>query len=182
MEFVEGSMLEKTVKCNYRVMGKKFGKQMKDIATAVSGMSQKQIAHLESEGKIDLPIGDSAHAVIELQDVEIISEDIPGWVVANEGSLTVALDLELTDELRMEGMAREIEIKIQAFRKDSGFAITDHIKVVLQFDPTIKQVIEKYSDYIVGQVLAESISLEKSVDGEILELDTINVHMRIERI
>ena len=180
LEFVEGSMLEKTVKCNFRVMGKKFGKQMKAVSAAVANMSQAEIATLESEGNILLPLGKES-ALIELQDVEIISEDIPGWTVANDGSLTVALDLELTEELRQEGIAREIVKRIQAYRKDSGFEITDHIKVAFRDEPILKKVLNKYADYIAGQVLADALTVSPSVDGFLLELDMLKVIMNIDK-
>lgn len=180
LEFVEGSMLEKTVKCNFRVMGKKFGKQMKAVSAAVANMSQAEIATLEREGNILLPL-ENGSALIELQDVEIISEDIPGWTVANDGSLTVALDLELTEELRQEGIAREIVKRIQAYRKDSGFEITDHIKIAFQDEPILKKVLNKYADYIAGQVLADALTVSPSVDGFLLELDTLKVIMNIDK-
>lgn len=130
IEFVDGGgILVKKVKCNFRTMGKKFGKQMKAVAAAVSALTQEQIAELE-QGSVSISV-DGATALIELEDVEIYSEDIPGWSVANAGTLTVALDLTITEELRLEGMAREIIRSIQQMRKDSGFEITDRIIVTL---------------------------------------------------
>ena len=117
LEFVEGSgILVKKVKCNFRTMGKKYGKLMKDVNLAVTSMSQAQIAELEKNGTLSLGLPNSENVVVELEDVEIFSEDIPGWTVANEGSLTVALDITVTDELRNEGVARELVKRIQNLR------------------------------------------------------------------
>lgn len=124
--------LLKKVKCNFRTMGKKFGKLMKSVAAAVDALSQEQIAELEANGKLMIGNVDAAGPVeILVEDVEIISEDIPGWLVSNEGSLTVALEVELTEELRQEGMAREIINRVQNIRKDSGLEITDRIHIAL---------------------------------------------------
>ena len=167
IEFVEGAgMLVKKVKCNFRTMGKKFGKQMKAVASAVAEMGQEQIAMLE-QGSVTLCV-DGADVLIELEDVEIYSEDIPGWSVANAGTLTVALDLTITDELRLEGMAREIIRSIQQLRKDSGFEITDRIIVTLPDNEDTRACLETNYDYVASQVLAtevrfagEAIAVEK---------------------
>ena len=167
IEFVEGAgMLVKKVKCNFRTMGKKFGKQMKAVASAVAEMGQEQIAMLE-QGSVTLCV-DGADVLIELEDVEIYSEDIPGWSVANAGTLTVALDLTITDELRLEGMAREIIRSIQQLRKDSGFEITDRIIVTLPDNEDTRACLEANYDYVASQVLAtevrfagEAIAVEK---------------------
>ena len=167
IEFVEGAgMLVKKVKCNFRTMGKKFGKQMKAVASAVAEMGQEQIAMLEL-GSVTLMV-EGAEALIELEDVEIYSEDIPGWSVANAGTLTVALDLTITEELRLEGMAREIIRSIQQLRKDSGFEITDRIIVTLPDNEDTRACLSANYDYVASQVLAtevrfagEAIAVEK---------------------
>ncbi|MEE0871486.1 MAG: isoleucine--tRNA ligase [Bacteroidaceae bacterium] len=167
VEFVEGAgMLVKKVKCNFRTMGKKFGKQMKAVASAVAEMGQEQIAMLE-QGSVTLVV-EGAEALIELEDVEIYSEDIPGWSVANAGTLTVALDLTITEELRLEGMAREIIRSIQQLRKDSGFEITDRIIVTLPDNEDTRACLNANYDYVASQVLAtevrfagEAIAVEK---------------------
>ena len=167
IEFVEGAgMLVKKVKCNFRTMGKKFGKQMKAVASAVAEMGQEQIAMLE-QGSVTLMV-EGAEALIELEDVEIYSEDIPGWSVANAGTLTVALDLTITEELRLEGMAREIIRSIQQLRKDSGFEITDRIIVTLPDNEDTRACLNANYDYVTSQVLAtevryagEAIAVEK---------------------
>ena len=156
IEFIEGAgMLVKKVKCNFRTMGKKFGKQMKAVAAAVSAMDKEQIAMLE-QGSVTLCV-EGADALIELEDVEIYSEDIPGWSVANAGTLTVALDLNITVELRLEGMAREIIRSIQQLRKDSGFEITDRIIVTLPDTEETRSCLATNYDYVVSQVLATEV-------------------------
>ena len=149
LHFVDGAMLEKTVKCNFRVMGKKFGKMMKAVAAAVAAMSQKEIAALETNGTITLDV-EGTPAVIERNDVEIVSQDIPGWTVANDGALTVALDLEITEELRREGWAREIVKRIQNLRKESGLEITDRIRIEMTHEEAIEGAVANFQDYICG--------------------------------
>jgi len=170
LNFVEGSgILVKKVKCNFRTMGKKFGKMMKGIAAAMDTLSQERIAELEREGSIKVAV-DCDEVVVEAADVEIISEDIPGWLVSNEGNLTVALEVELTDELRNEGMARELINRIQNLRKDGGLEITDRIKVTVSPLNSIAKAVEGYAEYIKTQVLADEIVLADN-DGAEVELD-----------
>ncbi len=159
IEFVEGDgMLVKRVKCNFRTMGKKFGKQMKSVAAAVAAMSQEQIAVLEG-GSVALNV-DGQNVVIELEDVEIYSEDIPGWSVTNQGTLTVALDLTVTEELRLEGLARELIRSVQQLRKDSGFEISDRIVLTLPDTQDNRACLAANRDYIASQVLANEVVLE----------------------
>jgi isoleucyl-tRNA synthetase len=184
LQFVEGSgMLVKKVKCNFRVMGKKFGKIMKSVAAQVGELSQEQIAALEKQGSITLNV-EGNDALIELTDVEIISEDIPGWIVANEGNLTVALDITITDALRREGVAREIVKRIQALRKESGFEITDRIVVTLESNETSDAAVEDFRDYICGQVLADDLVIVPAIEGAetFIELDNENkIALKIDR-
>ena len=157
LEFVEGDMLEKKVKCNFRIMGKKFGKMMKAVAAACETLTKEQIAQLE-QGQLSLEV-EATPIVIEREDVEIISEDMPGWTVTNEGALTVALDLTITDELRKEGWAREVVKRIQNFRKESGFEITDRICITVQPNEQLTPAIEAYREYICAQVLADALEI-----------------------
>lgn len=183
LHFVDGSegMLVRKVKCNFRVMGKKFGKHMKSVADAVSQLSQTAIATLEQDGKLSLEV-DGQSLCIERDDVEIISEDIPGWTVANEGNLTVALDIEITPELRREALAREIVKRVQVLRKDSGFNITDRITVTLTDMPEISEALHTYGDYIATQVLASDMRLEKAVEGgTLVELGELQAHIRVDK-
>ena len=181
--FVEGDgILVKKIKCNFRTLGKKFGKLMKSVNETVLAMSQEQIAELEKNGSITLNVEGTA-AVIELADVEIFSEDVPGWTVANEGALTVALDVEVTDELRREGIAREIVKKIQAIRKDSGFDITDRISVKVSHSEQSDAAIGQFSEYICNQVLADSLVVCDDFEGaDTIELDGGNIAVIVEKI
>ena len=182
IDFVEGQMLEKKVKCNFRVMGKKFGKLMKAVNEVVTAISQDQIAELEKNGTLTVVV-EGVSCLIERNDVEIISEDMPGWSVANEGALTVALDITITEELRNEGVAREIVKRVQAFRKESGFEITDRIRIVVEQLPVAKKAIADFSEFIAGQVLAESITLAANVESETeFDLDGTNVKFLINKV
>lgn len=181
LEFVEGDMLEKKVKCNFRVMGKKFGKLMKAVATAVGALSQDAINELSVNGSVQVDV-DGQTVEIVREDVEIVSEDIPGWTVANDGALTVALDLEITEELKNEGMAREIVKRIQAYRKSSGFEITDHIHVVLSHDDNLQKAVEAYHDYICSQVLADKLEFGAPESGEELDFEDFKISVDITKL
>ena len=181
LEFVEGDMLEKKVKCNFRVMGKKFGKLMKAVAAAVGALSQDAINELSVNGSVQVDV-DGQTVEIVREDVEIVSEDIPGWTVANDGALTVALDLEITEELKNEGMAREIVKRIQAYRKSSGFEITDHIHVVLSHDDNLQKAVEAYRDYICSQVLADKLEFGAPESGEELDFEDFKISVDITKL
>ena len=178
LRFVEGSgVLVKKVKCNFRTMGKKFGKLMKGIAAAMSALDQDQIAELETNGKIAVDVEGNA-VEVEAADVEIISEDIPGWLVSNEGKLTVALEIELNDELRNEGMARELISRIQNLRKETGLEITDRIYVTLTPNEKVEKAVAGFADYIKSQVLALDITLADN-DGTETELDDFKINIKV---
>ena len=180
LKFIEGQgILVKKVKCNFRTMGKKFGKLMKAVAAQMDALGQEEIARLENEGQIRLLI-DGQEAVVEAADVDIISEDIPGWLVSNEGNLTVALEVELTDELRNEGMARELINRIQNLRKDSGLEITDRITVTVSPDELISRALESYGDYVKTQVLADAILVEPN-EGQLTDFDDFKANIKIEK-
>ncbi len=167
IEFIEGNgMLTKQVKCNFRTMGKKFGKLMKSVNAAVVAMSQEQIAQLEADEHLTLTIDTGDTVTVDLEDIEIFSQDIPGWSVTNSGTLTVALDLTITEELRIEGLSREIIRSIQSLRKESGFEITDRIIVTLPATDENKTVLESFSTYIASQVLADEIVLGEALAVE----------------
>ena len=179
LKFVEGAgILVKKVKCNFRTMGKKYGKMMKAVAAAVDALSQKQIAELEASGRLTLVNLDNLEILAE--DVEIISEDIPGWLVSNEGSLTVALEVELTEELKQEGMAREIINRVQNIRKDSGFEITDRISITLSPNEEVQKAVDSFGEYIKTQVLADSIDIQDN-DGQEVDFDDFKVNIRIDK-
>ena len=178
LRFVEGSgVLVKKVKCNFRTMGKKFGKLMKGIAAAMSALEQEQIADLEKNGTIALNV-DGNDVVVEAADVEIISEDIPGWLVSNEGNLTVALEVELNDELRREGMARELINRIQNLRKENNFEITDRVNVEVSPNQEVENAVSSFADYIKGQVLADNIVVADN-DGAEVEFDEFKLNIKV---
>lgn len=178
LRFVEGSgVLVKKVKCNFRTMGKKFGKLMKGIAAAMGNLSQEEISQLQTTGSYELEV-EGQKAVVEATDVEIISEDIPGWLVSNEGNLTVALDVELTDELLNEGMARELINRIQNIRKEIGLEITDRIKVTLSPDSKVEAALAGFADYIKAQVLADNVCIADN-DGIAAEIEDLNINIKV---
>lgn len=150
--------LVKGIKPNFKTLGKKYGKQMKEIAAAVNAFTQAQIGEVEKNGQIILPLP-SGEVVVELTDVEIATEDMPGWLVANEGVLTIALDIEVNEELRQEGIARELVNRIQNIRKSIGLEITDKICVQVEKQDDINAAVEAHNEYISSQVLATSLTL-----------------------
>ena len=181
VRFVDGAagVLVKKVKCDFKKLGPKFGKQMKAVAAAVAEMSQEAIGELEKNGKYTLNL-DGAEAVIEASDVEIFSEDIPGWLVANEGKLTVALEVTITEELRREGIARELVNRIQNIRKSSGFEITDKIKITISKNTQTDDAVKENKDYICNQVLGTSLELVDEVkDGTMLEFDDFSLFVNV---
>ena len=178
LRFVEGSeVLVKKVKCNFHTMGKKFGKLMKGIAAAMGNLSQEEISQLQTTGSYELEV-EGQKAVVEATDVEIISEDIPGWLVSNEGNLTVALDVELTDELLNEGMARELINRIQNIRKEIGLEITDRINVTLSPDSKVEAALAGFADYIKAQVLADNVCIADN-DGIAAEIEDLNINIKV---
>ena len=184
IKFVDGAagVLVKKVKCDFKKLGPKFGKQMKAVAAAVAGMSQEAIAELEKNGSYTFQL-DGADAVVEAADVEIFSEDIPGWLVANEGKLTVALEVTVTDELKREGIARELVNRIQNIRKSSGFEITDKIAIVLSKNSNTDDAINEYNTYICNQVLANSLTLaDEVVDGTELNFDDFSLYVNVTKL
>ena len=167
----DAGILVKKVKPNFKALGPKHGKNMKAVAAALTTLSQPLINQFEKDGRIELDInGDKA--VVDLVDVEIISEDIPGWLVANDGSLTVALDITVTPELQLEGMARELVNRIQNVRKSKNFEITDKVTVTIAPDERTDQAVATHADYIARQVLATAINVA-AVDGD----DAIDLDM-----
>jgi isoleucyl-tRNA synthetase len=173
-------ILVKKAKCNFRIMGKKFGKMMKAVSKAVSDMTQEQLSELETNGQITLN-ADGENVQIELSDVEIFSEDIPGWTVTNEGAITVALDITITDDLKVEGDSRRIVKQIQNLRKSNGYDITDRIIVVLSECEETKKVLARFGEHIASQVLANSISVGNVEDGIEVDLETFKLALKIEK-
>lgn len=182
LEFVEDdNLLKKRVQPNFRILGKKYGKLMKEIAQTVKDMSQEDIRKLESEGVVSFNILDQ-NVTINLDEVEVVNEDIPGYAVANDGALTVALDLEITENLRIEGQARELVKHIQTFRKESGFEITDRINITIEDSDVAKNIISNFKDYISTQVLAKSFTISPKVEnGEKWNIGDTNLTIKIEK-
>jgi len=174
-------ILVKKVKPDFKKLGPRYGKIMKQLAAEVQGMSQEVIATFEKEEKYTFDI-DGQAATIELADVEIISEDIPGWLVANAGKLTVALDVTITDDLRKEGIARELVNRIQNIRKSSGLEITDRINIKLTDLEQIRETVSEYNNYIASQVLADKIELLESVDGQNIDMDDYILQISVEKV
>lgn len=152
-------LISKKIKANFKTLGKRLGKDMKAAADLIATFSQDQIRSLEKTNSLILEIKESNYP-ITLEDVEISSEDLPGWFVANDGSLTVALDTELNDDLRAEGIAREIVNRVQNLRKSSDLQVTDRIHLYLEHTETILPALNLFSDYIKNEVLADDIKLK----------------------
>ena len=176
-------VLVKKIKPNFKTLGPKYGKYMKQISTLIAAMEQSDIFEFEKNGRYQLNIG-TEPIDLSLEDVEILSEDIPGWLVANEGRLTVALDINVTKELKEEGIARELINRIQNLRKESNFDVTDKITLAIGRHKEINEAVENFSQYIASQVLAEHIELtdEKDNKAKDIEIDDIHTFIKIERI
>ena len=183
LKFVDNAagILVKRVKPDFKKLGPRYGKIMKQLAATIAAMSQEEILAFEQNGSYTFNI-EGAEATVTTEDVDIFSEDIPGWLVANEGRLTVALDITVTDELRREGYARELINRIQNIRKSSGFEITDKIYVTLAHNEETDAAVAQYSDYMARQVLAESFTVGDLQEGENvteLDFDTFKVLVKV---
>lgn len=181
INFVDDSagILVKKIKPDFKKLGPKCGKSMKMVAAQLQELSQEEISNFEKSGVYTLNI-DGNDIMIEKGDVEILSEDIPGWLVANNGSITIALDVTITPELQKEGIAREFVNRIQNIRKSSGFEITDKICVKIENSENVKGAIESFGDYVASQVLANSIELVEKVANPIeLDFDDFKVNIEV---
>ena len=172
IKFVDDTegILVKRVKPDFKKLGPRYGKIMKQLAAAIANMEQHDISVFEKAGKFTFNIDDT-EAVVELNDVEIISEDIPGWLVANEGNITVALDITVTEELKQEGIARELVNRIQNMRKSGGLEITDKICVTIEKNDETDKAVEVYGDYIAKQVLANNITIAENMSENATDID-----------
>ncbi|WP_273568374.1 isoleucine--tRNA ligase [Maribacter halichondriae] len=174
-------ILVKQIKPNFKVLGPKFGKEMKQIAQAVSSLGQKDIQKIEQEGEISLEI-ENKFIKLQLQDVEIASQDIEGWLVASSGALTVALDVTIDDTLRQEGIARELVNRIQNLRKDSGFEVTDKIDIKILKDGLVEKAVENNLNYIKTETLTAELDLEEILEnGTEVAFDEVNTKLFIEK-
>lgn len=174
----DAGILVKRIKPDFKKLGPKFGKNMKAAAQALTSLEQSQIAQFEKDGKIALTLN-GEEAVVELADVEVISEDIPGWLVANDGNITVALDITITDDLRKEGIARELVNRIQNVRKSKDFNITDRIVVKITPDEHVNDAVVQFKDYIAKQVLAVAIELAPVEGADVIALDMDDYELKI---
>jgi isoleucyl-tRNA synthetase len=174
-------ILVKQIKPNFKTLGPKFGRDMKLIASVVSSFNAVDIKNIEQNGSIDVEIN-GKNITLGLDDVEITSQDIEGWLVANEGSLTVALDVVISEELRKEGVARELVNRIQNLRKDSGFEVTDRIDVQLQNDPQVAAAIASNEAYIKSETLTEDLKIMDNLDNGIeITFDEVNTKLFIQK-
>ncbi len=174
-------VLVKKIKPNFRSLGKLYGSKMKDITAAINGFSAADISSIEQTGNFEINVG-GAPINLTLEDVEISNEDIPGWLVASEGKLTVALDVTITDELRKEGIARDLVNRIQNIRKDMGLEVQDKIKVTLQKNEAIiNDAVADFKNYICTEVQALSLDVVNNLaDGQPLEMDEFNLNLKVE--
>lgn len=168
----ENNVLVKSIKANFKTLGPKFGAKMKAIAAAIASFSQEDIATIECEGRFNLTIGQES-VEIALSDVEIITQDIPGWVVANEDDLTVALDTTITESLRLEGISRELVNRIQNIRKEQGFDVTDNIIVEIEKQETLCKAAEVFRDYICSETLTQKLIFSDKVACPLQTIDVI---------
>ena len=169
--------IKKKIRPNFQALGKKLGGQMKTVSQALSGFSQHEISLFEKEGRYSIPVG-AESLELNISDVEITSEDIPGWTVANKGPLTVALDINVTPELIQEGDAREFVNRIQKIRKESGFDVTDRIEVKVAANNGVNQALAKFNDYICAEILADKLELTTQIyDGT--EIEVNDNHLKV---
>ena len=173
--------LVKKIKPRFPVLGKKVGAQMKALAAAIAQMTQEEIAQMEKDGTFNIALSTSLNYTLVPEDVEILTENMPGWLVANDGALTIALDIELSDSLREEGIARELINRIQNLRKSSGLEIIDRIIVTIEINEHLNAAVEHFNDYIASQVLATSLQLADKVNGEAVEMDGYNAIINIKK-
>jgi isoleucyl-tRNA synthetase len=173
--------IRKKIKPNFVALGKKLGAKMKAVSTALSQFSQEDISRLEKEGQFCLSIA-GEDLILQLNEVEISSEDIPGWTVASKGALTVALDITITTELEQEGNAREFVNRIQKIRKDSGFELTDRITVIVAANNGLKESLAQFKDYICAEILADELELVGELDsGTEIEVNDVSLKVIVSK-
>jgi isoleucyl-tRNA synthetase len=187
IEFIHDTagILVKRIKPNYKSLGPRFGKLMKELSTAIDAMEQEEILDFEKNGTHQVRLNGEI-VTLTLEDVEIVSEDIPGWLVANEGAITVALDVNITEALRQEGVARELINRIQNIRKESGFDVTDRIHVIMEKHEVINDAVVTHTKYIGSQTLADNIELTDKLDNnhsKRIDIDEdVYINIRVTRV
>jgi isoleucyl-tRNA synthetase len=173
----DNSFIRKKIKPNFVALGKKLGPKMKAVSAALAAFSQEDIARFEKEGSYNLSI-DSEPVILQISEVELSSEDIPGWTVASKGRLTVALDVTVTPELEAEGNAREFVNRIQKIRKDQDFALTDRIDVEVDAPAGLKESLARFKDYICAEILADKLELDSGIEGG-MEIDVNDISLKV---
>ena len=184
IEYIEDASgwLVKRIRPNFKTLGPRYSKLMKGISAAIAALSQEEIARFEKENGFVLQV-EGQEVQLFPEDAEIVSEDIPGWLVANEGKLTVALDITLTDSLRKEGLARELINRIQNLRKERGFEVTDRIHIDLQPEERIREVLAEFGEYIAAQVLAEEIRMSpEAASGKMIDVEELSLGILLEKV
>lgn len=183
VDFVDNTVgiLVKKIKCDFKKMGPRFGNKMKGIAQIITNLSQDEIAEFEAKGVFVCEVN-GEKVTVESSDIEIINEDIPGWLVANEGKLTVALEVNITEDLRKEGIARELVNRIQNIRKANGLEIVDKVKIKISKNEQTDEAVNEYKSYICNQVLGTSIELTEHLSADSTEVDFDDFKLRIELI
>jgi isoleucyl-tRNA synthetase len=174
-------VLVKQIKPNFKALGPRFGKDMNLISSEIQKFSQEQINEIDAKGELSLVISGNS-IILTSQDVEISSQDIPGWLVANSNGITVALDITISEELKQEGIARELVNRIQNIRKDSGFEVTDKIKVQVQRNGELEQAIKNNENYIKDETLTEELNFTDNLENGIeIEFDEIKTRILISK-
>jgi isoleucyl-tRNA synthetase len=185
VEYIDdtASILVKKIKPNFKTLGPRYGKLMKEITNAINALTPQDIVAFENNGNHPVTIN-GQQIVLTIDDVEIISEDIPGWQVANEGRFTVALDITISDELRYEGIAREFINRIQNIRKENGFDVTDKITVLIEEHEFVNEAIRRHASYIASQTLATAVDLTQKFTGDNVrdvEIDEVTVKVEVRK-
>jgi isoleucyl-tRNA synthetase len=185
VEYIDDTsgILVKKIKPNFKTLGPRYGKLMKEISNAISSLTPQEIVAFDTNGNFTVTVNGQP-VTLTTNDVEIISEDIPGWQVANDGKLTVALDITVSDDLRYEGIAREFVNRIQNIRKETGFDVTDKITVLIEDQEFVHEAVKRHASYIGSQTLATTVTLENNISGanmKEVEIDEVKVRIAISK-
>ncbi len=183
IEFLKDTagILVKTVKPNFKVLGKKLGKLMKPVAQGLANLSQEEIKDFETNGYIELD-ANGEKLKIDINEVEVVTKDVPGWLVATDGKYTVALDITISDDLKMEGYARELINKIQNYRKENDFNVTDKISITISNNDELKKAVEKHENYIKTQTLADEIIFSEENNAPEFDINGIKVKINVQNL
>ena len=177
----EAGIFVKRIKPDFKKLGPKCGKIMKQVAATITAFSQDDIRAIEKNGSATLNI-DGQEVLIDVTDVEIVAEDIPGWVVANQDTLTVALDIELSEDLLNEGYAREFVNRVQNYRKDSNMDVSDRITIEVGSNPQLDKAFTTFADYIKNETLCTSLEIKAGVEGDVFEIaEGLSVKVKIRK-